>query len=83
MTTTHNSPIISLTFAPAETALVVVSTSGGYEFQRKIASLGIYPDEQLEIVERHSQGALVIKVKGSRLAIGHGMSRKIKVKVVQ
>ena len=83
MTTTHNSPIISLTFAPVETALVVVSTSGGYEFQRKIASLGIYPDEQLEIVERHSRGALVIKVKGSRLAIGHGMSRKIKVKVVQ
>jgi len=83
MTTTHNSPTISLTFAPAGTALTVVSASGGWEFQRKIAALGIYTDEKLEIVERHSQGALVIKVKGTRLAIGQGMSRKIKVKVVQ
>ncbi len=82
MTATNNSPIVSLTFAPAGSTLIVVSTSGGREFQRKIAALGIYPDEELEIVERHSQGALVINVKGTRLAIGHGMSRKIKVKVV-
>jgi len=79
----HNSPPVSLTFAPAGTALKVVSTVGGREFQRKIAALGIYPDEEIEIVERHSQGAVVIKVKGTRLAIGHGMSRKIKVKVIQ
>ena len=82
MTTTNNAPVVSLTFAPAGTPLIVVSASGGREFQRKIAALGIYPDEKLEIVERHSQGALIINVKGTRLAIGHGMSRKIKVKVV-
>lgn len=82
MTVTNNSPIVSLTFAPAGSPLIVASASGGLEFQRKIAALGIYPDEELEIVERHSQGALVINVKGTRLAIGHGMSRKIKVKVV-
>lgn len=82
MTAINNSPIVSLTFAPAGSPLIVVSTSGGREFQRKIAALGIYPDEKLEIVERHSQGAVVINVKGTRLAIGHGMSRKIKVKVV-
>ncbi|MCK4767736.1 MAG: ferrous iron transport protein A [Desulfobacula sp.] len=81
MTATHNLPLVSLSFAPVGTALKVISTSGGREFQRKIASLGIYPNEEIEIVERHSQGALVIKVKGSRLAIGQGMSRKIKVKV--
>ncbi len=81
MTTKNNIPAVSLTFAPAGTELIVVSASGGHEFQRKIAALGIYPDEKLEIVERHGQGALVINVKGSRLAIGHGMSSKIKVRI--
>lgn len=83
MTTIHNSPLVSLSFAPAGTALKVINTSGGREFQRKIASLGIYPDEEIEIVERHGQGALVIKVKGTRLAVGQGMSKKIKIKVIQ
>jgi ferrous iron transport protein A len=83
MTTTNNSPLVSLVFAPVDTDLKVISTSGGSEFQRKIASLGIYPDEEIKIIERHSQGALVIKVKGTSLAVGHGMSRKIKVKVIQ
>ena len=83
MTATNNSPTVSLTFAPAETKLLVVSISGGREFQRKIASLGIYSGEILKIAERHSRGALVINVKGTRLAIGQGMSKQIKVKVVQ
>ncbi|MDD5699160.1 MAG: FeoA family protein [Victivallaceae bacterium] len=82
MIVTPDSPVISLFLAPAATMLRVVGTSGGCEFQRKIAALGIYPDEQLEIVERHCQGALIIRVKGARLAIGQGMSRKIKVKVI-
>jgi ferrous iron transport protein A len=82
MKAANNLPAVSLTFAPAGTPLIVVSASGGCEFQRKIAALGIYPDEKLEIVERHGQGALVINVKGSRLAIGHGMSSKIKVRVL-
>lgn len=81
MKAVNSIPAVSLTFAPAGTPLVVVSTAGGCEFERKIAALGIYPDEKLEIVERHGQGALVINVKGSRLAIGHGMSSKIKVRV--
>jgi len=82
MTIVNNMPVVSLTFAPAGAKLIVVSTSGGREFERKIAALGIYADEELEIVERHSQGALVINVKGTRLAIGQGMSKKIKVKVI-
>ena len=81
MTAKNNLPAVSLTFAPAGTALIVVSTAGGREFGRKIAAMGIYPDEKLEIVERHGQGALVINVKGTCLAIGYGMSSKIKVKV--
>jgi len=82
MKAANNLPAVSLTFAPAGTPLLVVSTAGGREFERKIAALGIYPDEKLEIVERHGRGALVINVKGSRLAIGHGMSSKIKVRVL-
>ena len=82
MTAADNSPIISLAFAPAGSTLIVCGTSGGQHFQRKIAALGIYPDEKLEIIERQYRGALIIKVKGTRLAIGHGMSKKIKVKIV-
>ncbi len=82
MTATHNSPIVSLASAPAGSTLIVSGTSGGQHFQRKIAALGIYPDEKLEVIERQYRGALIIKVKGTRLAIGREMSKKIKVRVV-
>ena len=76
-----SSHIVSLTHAPANTPLTVYSTKGGHNFQRKIASMGIYPNENIEILERNPGGAMIIKVKGTRLAIGHGMSCKIKVKI--
>ncbi|MFA6717399.1 MAG: FeoA family protein [Victivallales bacterium] len=78
----YNSPVLSLTSAPAGAELVVLNAFGGCEFQRKIAALGIYPGEKLEVVERGNCGGLIIKVKGSRLAMGQGMCEKIKVKVV-
>lgn len=78
----YNSSVLSLNSAPAGSELVVLNAFGGHEFQRKIASLGIYPGERLEIVEHRNCGGLIIKVKGSRLALGHGMCEKIKVKVV-
>lgn len=77
----YNSPVLSLNSAPAGTELLVLSAFGGHEFQRKIAALGIYPGEKVEVVERGSCGGLIIKVKGSRLALGQGMGEKIKVKV--
>jgi Fe2+ transport system protein FeoA len=79
---TDNSQIISLTFAPQGIPLKVISANGGQHFQRKIAALGIYPDQELEVIERHCEGAVIVRAKGTRLAIGHGMSRKIKVKIL-
>jgi ferrous iron transport protein A len=77
----YDSPTLSLNSAPEGAELVVLSAFGGHEFQRKIAALGIYPGEKLQIMERGNCGGLIIKVKGSRLALGHGMCEKIKVKV--
>ena len=79
----NNSPAISLAFAPAGSKLLIVGNSGGLEFQRRIASLGIYPDEEIEIIERRCHGNFIVKVKGTRLAIGYGMTKKIKVQVIQ
>jgi ferrous iron transport protein A len=78
----HNQHIVSLACAPVRTSLVVVSANGGQHFQHKISALGIYPDEKVEILERQNGGAVIVRVKGSRLAIGNGMSRKIKVKIL-
>ena len=77
----HNQHIVSLAHAPKGAALTVVSANGGQHFQHKISAMGIYPDEKIEILERQNGGAVIVQVKGSRLAIGNGMSRKIKVKI--
>ncbi|MDD5727361.1 MAG: FeoA family protein [Victivallales bacterium] len=77
-----NNQVVALACAPAGTALSVVRADGGQHFQYKMAAMGIYPDEKIEVIDRHGGGAVIVRVKGSRLAIGRGMSEKIKVKVL-
>ena len=81
MIAANNCHVVSLIYAPVGTPLTVADTRGGQQFQRKMAAMGIYSGEDIEVLERSSGGALIVKVKGTRLAIGHGMSSKIKVKV--
>jgi Fe2+ transport system protein FeoA len=60
----------------------VVGVSGGGEVQLRLASLGILPGQKIRIVQPSDFGPVMIAVKGSKLALGRGVSHKIMVRPV-
>ena len=72
---------IPLSEAPLGTPLRVTGISGGYRSQARLAALGILPGEQVEIVQRDNGGPILLDVKGTRVALGRGISLKVLVSV--
>lgn len=72
---------ISLSVAPVGAELEVVSLNGGCEFKRRMTALGILRNVRLSICQNHPEGGRVISLGEQRLALGHGVCRKIKVAV--
>ncbi len=57
----------------------VVGIAGGCEIQTRLASLGILPGQTIRIIRPSRIGPVLVCVKGSKVALGHGISRKILV----
>jgi len=55
----------------------VITIAGGCEVRHRLASLGVVPGQSLEIMQPGRFGPVMIAIKGSRLALGHGVSRKV------
>jgi Fe2+ transport system protein FeoA len=52
---------------------------GGRRLQRRLADMGLNPDVVFTVF-RNSGCAIILDVRGSRLAIGRGMARRIMVR---
>ena len=61
----------------------IVCISGGCEMQTRLASLGILPGQDIQIVQPSGMGPVLALVKGSKVALGHGVSHKILVRPAQ
>ena len=70
---------VSLAEAPLSTPLKVTGITGGCQSQTRLAALGILPGEQVEIIQRDNGGPLLLDVKGTRVALGRGISSKVLV----
>ena len=57
----------------------LVSVNGGRGLQSRLASMGLVPGVEMEVVSSRVQGAFIVEAKGSRLMLGRGMVRKIMV----
>ncbi len=74
----HNaSPELLLTEAPLSIPLTVAHINAGSQAQSRLASMGILPGEKLIILQRDNGGPLVLEVKGTRVALGRGISQKV------
>jgi len=63
----------------SENGIVVVkSIKTGYKAQRFLADLGIHEGEKIRVV-KNDIGPLILDVKGTRVAIGRGLAKKIEV----
>ena len=58
----------------------VVRISGGVAVQVRLASLGILPGQCLRVMQPSFFGPVMIAIKGSKLALGQGVSQKVLVR---
>ncbi|MBW2100169.1 MAG: ferrous iron transport protein A [Deltaproteobacteria bacterium] len=53
------------------------AVNAGRGLQSRLASMGLMPGVELEVVSNNSCGPFIIDVHGSRLMLGRGMAEKI------
>ncbi len=58
---------------------ILRSIEGGRQLRSRLASLGLLPGAELEVIQNSGHGPFVIAVKGSRIVIGRGMAARIAV----
>lgn len=58
---------------------IVKEVSGGKNFVTRMAALGVLPGAEIEMVRNPRHGPLIIKIKGSYLALGRGEAAKVLV----
>lgn len=71
----HMVPLSSL---PAGSRARVVDIRGGYGFRRRLFEMGLTPDTVVEVLA-NSWGPILVRVRGTVIAIGRGMAHKILV----
>ena len=59
---------------------VIVDFSGGSNLRKKLSDMGLIADQEVEVLSK--TGPVILSVKGSRLAVGKGISHKILVKPI-
>ena len=60
--------------------VVIVSVCGGRGAHQRLAEMGLLPGEKIRIINNAGVGPVMLNVKGSKLALGHGLAQKIVVK---
>ncbi len=62
--------------------VVILSFDGGRGAEKRLLDMGLIPGEILKVINNSGIGPLTVNVKGSRLALGHGLAHKLFVKEV-
>jgi ferrous iron transport protein A len=71
--------MISLSTVAAGMQVQVVSINAGWGLQRRLADMGLTPGLKVRVIGSQRSGSVVLEVRGSRLALGRGVSQKILV----
>ena len=68
---------IPLSAIPTGHRAQIIRLEGGEGLQRRLREMGIVPGTKIEVVSNQFAGPFLIRVRGSRLAIGHQITPKI------
>lgn len=60
----------------------IVSVRGGMRLQRRLADMGLTPGVVVSVLNSQMPGPVILNLRGSRLALGHGMTMRILVRMV-
>jgi Fe2+ transport system protein FeoA len=69
-----------LTGVKAGKRVVLVSIDGGRSAEMRLAEMGFLPGVEIQMVNNSGIGPLTVIIKGTKLALGHGLAGKILVK---
>ena len=75
--------MMPLAMAHPGECLKLVALHGGQTVRKRLADLGLTLDMPLRVVQGNGHGPLIIAVKDTRLAIGHGMAHHIMVEACE
>lgn len=53
-----------------------------FQMEQRLQTLGMTKDTTISVLNRKGKGIMIIKLRGTRLALGYNMTRKIAVKKV-
>ena len=71
--------MIPLSMVSTGEQVQVVGIRAGWGLQRRLADMGLTPGLKIRVVRSQKPGAVVLDVRGSRLALGRGLARRIMV----
>lgn len=60
----------------------IVNVRGGRQLQRRLADMGLTPGVVVSVLNSQMPGPVILNLRGSRLALGHGMTMRILVRTV-
>jgi Fe2+ transport system protein FeoA len=70
---------ISLIDLPLGKTAIIYQIKSGHTACKRLNELGLIPGVHVELVNRITSGPVMIRVKGSKLALGRGLARKVMV----
>ena len=62
---------------------IFISVDSGFGAEKRLAEMGLLPGEEIRVIHNTGFGPVTVSIKGSRLAIGHGLARKILVRRIK
>jgi len=68
---------MSLAVVQSGTQVHLLSIEGGHTLQGRLSALGFLPGVEIEVLQNNFGGPLIIKLRGSRMALGRGMAQKL------
>ena len=59
--------------------VTLIALGAGWGLQRRLADMGLTPGVEIKLISSGQPGQVVVEVRGSRMALGHGVTQKILV----
>ncbi len=72
-------PELPLSFVLPGEEVVIERLLGGKQVQQRLADMGLTPGTTIEVIKASGPGPIIVAFRGSRIALGHGLSHKVLV----
>jgi Fur family ferric uptake transcriptional regulator len=72
-------PVVPLAFVLPGEKVLINRLIGGSQVQQRLAEMGLTPGTEIALIKAQGPGPIIVAFRGSRIALGHGLSQKILV----